>query len=156
MATAPFRRNGQARLLAARSRVNQGWLGASGNLHACAQVGPSVVTRAEDEMVKALAWAFDTYPECVTAALDSAAHLYGSCRFCALRWLFVSPEPTGPVWFSAAFSRSYAEENPDHPPAFAAMVEHLVWGCLASRGVRSKEDALRLIRVSHPRRVFEA
>lgn len=107
-------------------------------------------------MLRALAWAFNTYPETVSEALDAAATLYGCCRFCAIRWLFVSSYPSGPVWFSAAFSRAYAAENPDSPPAFAALVEHIVWGCLASRGVVTQEDALSLIRQAQPRRVYQA
>lgn len=143
-------------MLAARTRIDQAWVNASGNLHTCGQPYSSVVTRAEAEMAKALAWAFDTYPETVIEAVDQAAGLYGSCRFCALRWLFASVQPTAPVWFSAAFGRAFSAENPDTPWTFAVMVEHVVWGCLASRGATTREDALRLIREAQPRRVFQA
>ncbi len=132
-------------MLLARSRVDSAWLRAVTNLHVCGQPHSAVVTRAETEMVTALAWAFSTVPEAVVLALEETARLYRCCRLCGLRWLFAAEEPSAPMWFSAAFGRAFAQENPDTPASFASLIEHVVWGCLASQGIRTRDDALRRV-----------
>lgn len=107
-------------------------------------------------MVQALCWAYSIEASVVNAALDFVTAQYGACRFCILGHLFAAEEPSPPLWFGVAFGRSFREENPGVSPEHTELCQHLVWAALYTRGVRTRDDALKLISTERVQRIGQA
>lgn len=142
------RKDGQRRLLAARTRVGESLFLRDVRNHRCDEGNWNPGAKVLNDT---LAWAFEVEKNQVAEGLYHLAKQYGACPGCMLSWLFREDNDGPPLWFGAVVRDAYEWNDPEVPKNALLIGEQLTWAAMLALDVRTEPEVRKVLaRVACP------